>query len=176
VKAKGLILVVILAVGIAILSIGLSRNGEEKKKMVAVGLPAPDFAVAASADGAVLNSSQLKGRVVFVNFWASWCQPCKDEMPSVQALYEATRSDDRIVIVTVLYKDSPRDALQYMRSKGFTFPVYIDPKKSYRAFGVTGVPETYIIDKQGTLRRRAIGPADWTSPEERTLITSLVNG
>jgi peroxiredoxin len=78
-------------------------------------------------------------------------------------------------MITILYRDSPENASTYMKAHGSSFPLYTDPdQRSASAFGVTGVPETYIIDKKGVLRRRVIGPADWTSPEEKALIASIL--
>lgn len=78
-------------------------------------------------------------------------------------------------MITILYKDSPENASAYMKAQGYSFPVYTDPdQKSASAFGVTGVPETYVIDKKGVLRQRVIGPADWSSPEAKALISALL--
>jgi peroxiredoxin len=97
-------------------------------------------------------------------------------MPSVEALYKEMQSNKDFIMVTALYKDTPSNGIEYMKSKGYTFPVYSDPDDvSAKNFGVTGVPETYIIDKKGVLRRRVIGGADWSSLEEKSLIKSLLN-
>ena len=172
---KGLILVIILAAGLVLLSLDLSREKKSETIVVKEGHPAPSFQLSTPAGDASLDSSQLKGRVVFLNFWASWCQPCKDEMPSIQEVYNKTRSDDRFVMLTVLYGDKPADALRYMQGSGYNFPVYADPKEIYKTYGVTGVPETYVIDKKGILRKKVIGPLEWTQPEETAFISSLLN-
>ena len=144
-------------------------------KIVAVQAEAPAFKVADTAGGNTVSSEDLKGKVVFVNFWASWCQPCKEEMPSVDALFKEEAPKGNFVMITVLYKDDPATALSYMKSLGYSFPVYTDPRNnSAVAFGVTGVPETYIVDKKGVLRKKVIGPADWSSPDEKALIDSLL--
>ena len=175
-KNRGLILVIILALGLGIFFLDMAREGNKKEKViVAEGRPAPVFEVAATSDGAMLSSSQLRGRVVFLNFWASWCDPCKNEMPSIQAVYDKTRTDDRFVMITVLYEDKSSDALSYMQRMGYNFPVYVDQKKMYRSFGVTGVPETYVIDKKGILRKKVIGPLEWNEPAEMDFISSLLN-
>ncbi len=78
-------------------------------------------------------------------------------------------------MATVLYQDSPEKAVAFVKSTGYNFPVYTDSDGSAAtSFGVTGVPETYIIDKKGVLRRKVIGAADWSSTEERQLINSLL--
>jgi cytochrome c biogenesis protein CcmG/thiol:disulfide interchange protein DsbE len=171
-KNKSIILFIVLVAGAALVVFNASRTHE---KVVAVQAQAPDFQVADMASGQTVRSSDLRGNVVFVNFWASWCQPCKEEMPSVDSLFKEEFPRGNFVMLTVLYKDIPENAVEHMRANGFNFPVYTDPKgNSAVAFKVTGVPETYVIDKKGTLRRRVIGPADWGSPEERSLIDSLL--
>ncbi len=78
-------------------------------------------------------------------------------------------------MANILYRDSPENAASYMKTMGYSFSVNLDPDdKAAASFGVTGVPETYIIDKNGVLRRKVIGSADWSSSEERQLINSLL--
>lgn len=171
-KHKSFILFLVLLSGVALVYFVVTRTSE---KVVAVQAKAPDFEVADVVRGQKVRSSDLRGKVVFVNFWASWCQPCKEEMPSVHSLYKEEFSKGNFVMVTILYKDNPESALEHMKVNGFSFPVYTDPRgNSAVAFKVTGVPETYVIDKNGALRKRVIGPADWNSSEERLLIDSLL--
>jgi len=173
VKKNQILFIVLLLIGAAFV-IAVYRGGV--KKEIAVGLSAPDFLVTDVVSGQRISSAELKGKVLFVNFWASWCEPCKEEMPSLESLYRGEMSQKDFRMVTILYKDSPSNALGYMKVNGYTFPVYTDMRdSSSKNFGVTGVPETYIVDKKGILRRRVIGGADWNSPDEKDLIRSLLN-
>jgi len=148
----------------------------EKKTEVSKGMGAPKLDVRDVSSGHALDISQLKGKVVFVNFWASWCMPCKEEMPSIEALYRELQKNDGFLMVTILYKDDPKTGSEYMRSNGYTFPLFADNDGiSAKRYGVTGVPETYLIDKKGTLRKRIIGPADWNSSEAKAFINSLLS-
>ncbi len=136
---------------------------------------APSFELKDAVTGQTLSSAGLRNKVIFLNFWASWCEPCKEEMPSIDALNGEMAADGNFVMVTVLYKDSPENAFSYMKSKGYHFPVFVDSDGGVaRAFGVTGVPETYIIDKSGVLVRRVIGGLDWSAPEEKSMIKSML--
>jgi cytochrome c biogenesis protein CcmG/thiol:disulfide interchange protein DsbE len=172
-KGKQIILLLLLAAGAAAIILSVRHGGT--KKPVAVGLYAPDFSVTDFRTGKTLSSSDLKGKVILVNFWASWCEPCKEEMPSVDALYREMGSDKDFIMITILYRDTPVTALAYMKSQGYGFPVYGDPAGSAaHSFGVTGVPETYIIDKNGVLQKKMIGPDNWNSPGERDFISSLL--
>lgn len=148
----------------------------EKKTEVAEGLHAPKLDIRIADTGQTPDMSLLKGKVVLVNFWASWCPPCKEEMPSIEALHRDMLTNQNFSMITILYKDEAKIAFDLMKSNGYTFPVFLDNMgSSARNFGVTGVPETYLIDKKGTLRKRVIGPADWNSAEAKAYINSLLS-
>jgi len=143
--------------------------------MAPEGGAAPEVSVIDPRSGTRLSAEELKGKVLFVNFWATWCQPCKDELPSVEALYREMAGTEGFRMITILYNDSPEAAFGHLKSKGYTFPVYSDiDGASARNFTVTGVPETYIVDKKGQLARKVIGGFDWTSPEVRDLLKTLL--
>ncbi len=153
-----------------------SFSCSEKKNEVAEGIRAPKLDVRDARSGQAIDISQLKGKVVFVNFWASWCMPCKEEMPSIEALHREMQKNDTFLMVTILYKDDAKTAADYMRANSYTFPLFTDDDGvSAKRYGVTGVPETYLIDKKGALRKRVIGPADWNSSEAKAFINSLLS-
>ncbi len=138
-----------------------------------IGQPAPDFTLV-DTKGKTWALSDLKGKVVFVNFWASWCKPCVEEMPSMQKVNEVMASN-QFVMLSILNNDQPAMADSMIARVGATFPVLIDPT-SYiaRAYGVTGVPETYIIDKQGVLREKFIGGVQWDAPQSLQMLMKYV--
>lgn len=172
-KGKQIILVILLLAGIGAVILSLRQGGT--KKPAVVGLYAPDFSVTDFRTGKIISSADLKGKVLLVNFWASWCNPCKEEMPTVDGFYKEMADDKDFVMITILYRDTPVNAVSYMKSMGYSFPVYTDPAgDAAKNFGVTGVPETYVIDKNGVLKKKMIGPDNWTSRENRELISSLL--
>ena len=173
-KGKKIILLAVLIGIAAVIAVGLKEAGNGKK-VVAVGLYSPDFSVVNTATGKAVSSADLKGKVLFVHFWASWCKVCNDEMPTVNSLAADMTANSDFRMITILYRDSPEKGAAYMADKGFQFPVFTDPdENAAKTFGVTGVPETYIIDRKGVLRGKVIGETDWNSPEARQLITSLL--
>jgi cytochrome c biogenesis protein CcmG/thiol:disulfide interchange protein DsbE len=175
-KGKHVILLAVLVGIAAVIAFGLKEAGNGRK-VVAVGLYSPDFTVVDAKTGKMLSSSDLKGKVLFVHFWASWCEVCKEEMPTVNTLAADGASDSDFVVITILYRDTPENGAAYMKAMEYNFPVYTDAGgAAARNFGVTGVPETYIVDKKGVLRKKVIGAADWNAPEERQLINSLLKG
>ncbi len=175
-KGKKIILLAVLIVIAAVVVIGLKEAGNGDK-VVAVGLYAPDFSVVNTKTGEKVSSADLRGKVLFVNFWASWCEVCKEEMPSVNALSADMARNGDFRMITILYKDTPENGASYMKAQGFSFPVFTDPgENAANSFGVTGVPETYVIDRRGVLKGKVIGGADWGSPEARQLVNSLFKG
>ena len=143
-------------------------------KRMEVGKPAPDF-VLQDASGKVWKLSGLKGKVVFVNFWATWCKPCRDEMPSMEALNKAM-ADKPFQMLSIIFNDDLDLAKSYARRQGATFPVLGNPSKELtQAYMITGVPETFLIDADGILRHKFIGPYDWSSPEMKNVVLELFN-
>lgn len=150
----GLLLVAALVLPLAI---GFQFDPHEIKSPL-VGKPAPAFALARLSDGATIRSDELVGKPVVLNFWATWCQSCPLEHPG---LVQASRFyGDRVQFVGVAYEDK-REALRgwLQRYGGEAYDTLIDVGgKVAIAFGVYGVPETYIIDAQGVIRYKHVGP------------------
>lgn len=173
-RYKGLILAVIAITALIILFFGLRKQEKVEVVKAIEGLNAPDITLN-DLSGKNLRLSDIKGSVVFINFWASWCQPCRDEMPSLQALYSNFRDNDKFRMITILYRDDPGRASSYLRENNLDLPLWIDRDgKAAASYGLTGVPETFIIDKRGILRKKVIGPADWSSAGVISFITELI--
>ena len=124
--------------------------------------PAPDFALDV-LDGEPARLSDFRGKTVVLNFWASWCPPCRAEMPEFQALWERrgpSGPDDLVVLaVDFLPEDSVADAANFAREFGLTFPVLFDADGSVaRRYRVRGFPATFFIDRRGVVRTTAFGP------------------
>lgn len=145
----------------AFLLAGCSMEEQETRK-AEIDRPAPNIALT-DIQGKHWNLSDLQGKVVFVNFWASWCAPCLEEMPSMVAV-NRMMPGEYFQMITVLYNDRPEYAQRVVDKAGATFPVLLDPDaEAAREYGLTGVPETFIIDAQGILREKFIGPRNWQS-------------
>ncbi|MFH1015124.1 MAG: TlpA disulfide reductase family protein [Nitrospirota bacterium] len=148
----------------------LPKEEKIQRAVVAVGLKAPDFELPeldASGKGSsmIWRLSELKGKVIFINFWASWCDECKIEKPAIQRLYEKMQGRP-FQMLTIIYRDNAEKAVEYMKMNGYTMPVLLDDDmKVARNYWVRGVPETFIIDKEGILREKTIGRRQWDRPE-----------
>ena len=139
-----------------------------------VGDPAPDFSLV-DLEGKSWTLSELKGQVVFINFWATWCPPCREELPSMQKLYTALATDN-FKMLALLSKDKPAVANFLANQNGYTMPILDDSENlAGSKYGLTGLPETYIVDKQGILRQKVIGPAKWDSPGSLQMMMKYIN-
>jgi cytochrome c biogenesis protein CcmG, thiol:disulfide interchange protein DsbE len=112
-----------------------------------------------------LSLDQFRGQVVVLNFWATWCPPCVEELPSLMNLQDRMR--ERGVTVLGVSIDVDGDAYhRFLKLHNINFLTVRDPEQKVAGmYGTTGWPETYIIDRQGVLRRKFVGPVDWNSPE-----------
>lgn len=136
--------------------------------------PRPDFTLPDPA-GKKVSLKDFRGKLVMVNFWASWCVPCRDEMPPMERLYQEFRNKD-FVILGINVRDKREDALALMKELGVTYPVVFDPPGRWMlAYGAWGLPNTYLIGPDGRGIARLRGHADWYTPGTRKLIEALLN-
>lgn len=123
-----------------------------------IGKPAPDF-VLETMEGDLIALADLKGKVVLVNFWASWCLECRYEAAELQAAWEMYEPDGKVVFLGVAWEDTVKKAAAYLEEFGITYPSGHDlGSRIGYAYRLTGVPETYIIDTEGNLAFVLIGP------------------
>lgn len=122
------------------------------------GFPAPDFQLT-SLDGESLSLSQFAGQAVIVNFWASWCSPCKAEMPALERVYRENLSEGLVILgVNATHQDSPRAVSQFVQAQGLTFPVLMDSDGgASRRYRTQALPTTFFIDRTGVIREVIIG-------------------
>lgn len=148
---------------------GIYNRIIQKEKITVVGTPASDFELM-DTNGNLWKLSDLKGKVVFINFWATWDPGSKAEMPYKKSLNERMQGMP-FQMLGIPYKDNPQDVRVYIKKYGITIPTLISPKDEVaRLYGVTGAPESFIIDKNGIVREKIIGPRVWDSQESIALI------
>ena len=119
--------------------------------------------------------SGLKGKVVFLNFWATWCGPCRIEMPSMEALYAKYR-DRGLEILAVNSGERASDVLAFLAENRFTFPVVMDTDgKVSRTYGIQAIPTSYLIGRDGQIISRMTGSIDWNTPQIYAVLELLLN-
>ena len=134
---------------------------------------APDFTLA-NPDGKKVSLKDFRGKVVFLNFWATWCEFCRDEMPAMDHLYREFKGQG-FEIVAVNVKDKRPDALAFVKELKLTYPILMDPEGEVGLlYGAFGLPTTYLIDRKGVVLARLWGPADWYTPTARNLFKTLL--
>jgi peroxiredoxin len=123
-----------------------------------VGRTAPDFRVE-MLDGSVAQLSDFRGQTVLLNFWATWCGPCRAEMPEFQEVYDVRLPLDDFVVLAVDVGEGPAVITAFIDELALTFPVALDPAGDVaRLHGVRGLPATFFIDRHGVLRHQMLGP------------------
>ena len=143
---------------------------------VDAGVEAPPFDLPRLGVDESLALEGLRGRVVLVNFWATWCKPCEDEMPSMQRLYKALEGE-RFELVAISVDDGSAELKAFQERLGLTFPILLDPdRKAARVYQSNKYPETYLIDAEGVRVARYVGPREWDAPEYEARIRRLLAG
>jgi peroxiredoxin len=140
----------------------------------AINTPAPAFRLM-DLDGGIHSLQDYQGKVVFLNFWATWCGPCKVEMPAMEALYQAFRAQGLEILAVSVDQQGAAVTRPFKDAMGLSFPILHD--SDYQVgliYGARTLPMTYVIDRQGVIRQRVFGARDWNSPEARQLMREML--
>lgn len=142
----------------ALLGIVAIQLNKAQQGSVRVGEAAPNF-VLTTFEGENYDTEALTGKVLVINFWASWCNPCELEAEDLQTAWEMYEPTGEVVFLGVDWTDTDKEAMEYMKRFGITYPTGPDyGTRISQAYRTTGVPETYIVDKQGNLAYVKLGP------------------
>ncbi len=168
--------VYVLAVAIAVLFVVFLRfPATVNNRFPSAGEPAPVFDARLLSGGPFSLAGEKGKRVVILNFWASWCDPCIKEMPDLESLYRQTR--DRGVVLVAVNQDS-REAIarDFTKRLGITMPVIWDEDgRIAKKFGTFRFPETYIVDLDGRIAKKIFGPVEWASAERVNYVIELAS-
>ncbi len=126
--------------------------------------------------GTNVSFSDFKGKVVLINFWATWCGPCKAEMPSLNNLYKALK-DKGFAVLAISTDSSEKPVRSFVAERGISFPVLMDKDKTVYSdkYAVFGLPMSFLIDRDGVVVGRVVGEVKWDSPEMKNKITGVLN-
>ncbi|MGH7391243.1 MAG: TlpA disulfide reductase family protein [Candidatus Rokuibacteriota bacterium] len=136
--------------------------------------PAADFTVP-SLTSQPLRLGDFQGRVVFLNFWATWCPPCKEEMPSMERLYRRYKDRGFTILAISIDAAGADRVAAFVKEHGLTFPVGLDPKLAVaNQYAIRGLPASFLIDKAGNIAAVAVGPRDWDGAPARAVVETLL--
>lgn len=139
------------------------------------GKPAPDFTLP-DLDGQQVSLHDYRGQVVFLNFWATWCIPCREEMPAMERLHQTFQSQG-LAILAIDLKETPDKVKVFFEQYQLSFTALLDGNGAvFRDYQVIGLPTTYLISREGLLLARGVGGRDWTRTEGKDLIQGLLVG
>ena len=136
--------------------------------------PAPLFTLK-GLDGEKINLQDYKGKTVLLNFWATWCVPCKEEMPAMQKLYNAFEEKGFVILAVSLDKGERMEVISFVNEHSLTFPVLLDPgQRARKKYFVTALPTSYLIGPEKKLKGFISGARDWDSDDAFKLINTLI--
>jgi peroxiredoxin len=169
----------IVGVIVAVMGLGLlaaSHYMKDELFPVTIGSTAPDFRAKVLGESRYKTLADYKGQVVLLNVWATWCPPCQAELPSLQRLYQAY-GDKGLKLVAVSIDDYvTEDSIRaFAKNFGITFEILHDSTHAIeRIYQTTGYPESFVIGREGTIRKKWIGPDDWNSQGNQALVAQLL--
>ncbi len=151
------------------------RAAEEPEiRELATRYPAEGFYLK-DLDGELHRLKDFRGKVVLLNFWATWCPPCREEMPSMQELHEDYRDQGLAVVAVSVDQDSPGVVKEYVEELGLTFRILHDRDNRVSGrYRVPGVPASYLIDRKGRVAYKVLGSIDWTRPSALRAVEGLL--
>jgi peroxiredoxin len=173
---KGALRTVALVAVVVAVAFAYVRLAENKGYALKKGEAAPALALPSLAGGSV-DLASLRGKVVVLNFWATWCPPCVAEMPSLERLHKAL-SPEGLAVVAVSTDEDEAALRQFVSRAGLTMPVLLDPggRVAGDRYHTTGYPETFVIDRSGVLVSHTVGPAEWDTPQALAHFRTLLGG
>jgi peroxiredoxin len=141
------------------------------------GSKAPDATMVTLEGGDTVSVRDFRGQVVLLNIWATWCAPCEQEMPSLQRLQEELGPQGLRIAAVSIDQGSPESVRKWIDERRLTFPVLHDRSgRIQQIFQTTGVPESFVLDRDGTIVKKVIGAAEWDHPAQKALFRRLLGG
>jgi cytochrome c biogenesis protein CcmG/thiol:disulfide interchange protein DsbE len=163
-KKKTVLVVMVLVLVAAGIVVLFGEKGGRRPRIVREGDVAPDFRLT-SLDGKSMSLAGLRGKVVLLHFWATWCPPCVEEIPTLDHLYRTLHNEDLKIVAVSVDEGGSAAVGQFLQQKRLVLPVFLDPDHSVAGmYGTFRFPETYIIDRQGIVRFKVVGATNWTNP------------
>ncbi len=152
----------------------MSWTGHLSKRSITGDAHAPEFRLQ-KLDGGYVSLSDLRGKVVMVHFWATWCPPCVEEIPTLDRLHHSPLGKDFEMLAVSVDEGGAAAVAPFIQKNRLGLPVLLDPGHQVaELYGTYKFPETYIVDRQGVVRYKAIGPRDWTDPSNIQILRDII--
>ena len=153
---------------------GLETMPLAQSRTVAAGKLAANFKLK-DLNGDEISLASLRGKVVFLNIWATWCAPCREEMPSIESLYNDFKYNKDFVVLAVSQDTNAAAVAPFVKQNHLGFTVLLDPRNEVgEHYGVDGIPETFIIGPDGRIVAHHVGPYDWANADIREALEELI--
>jgi peroxiredoxin len=177
VNSQYILLVFLIVAGVGIIVLLQKYDSLFKlsgKPRILKGVPAPGFSLP-GIDRKLVNLEDYKGKVVLLNIWATWCPPCVEEMPSMEKLYQELKDEDFVILAVSIDVSGSNVVTLFMEKHKLSFPALTDTQGTLKTlYQTTGVPESFIIGKDGIIAEKIIGPRDWATPEVISYFKNLI--
>jgi peroxiredoxin len=166
----------IIAAGVVAVAIAAILTSSGAPPPIGRGSQAPEFTLPRLDGGARVDLDGLRGRVVLINFWATWCKPCEEEMPAMQRLYD-TLAPEGFELLAVSVDEDPSEVASFVERMGLTFPVLMDSdQRVARSYQTFRFPETLLIGRDGVVVERYVGPKEWDAAPYLARLRKLLSG
>ena len=177
-----LVAVFLISVYLYTLSVKMKKVEEEKYRgffsslgvqKISPPVKAKDFTLG-NLEGSLVSLKDFQGKVVFLNFWATWCPPCRAEMPAMEKLWQKFKEEDFVILAVDLGEGKEKVSF-FMKENGLTFPVLLDSRGgAANTYGIRAIPTTYLLDPEGRILGKALGARNWASQDAFKLIEQLL--
>jgi len=175
-RMKQVVFVGILAIAaVLVVAVFVSKHKGNSDKVITKGDRAPEFGLP-NLNGQIINLSDFRGKFVMVHFWATWCPPCVDEIPTLAYLNQQLAGRDFAMLAVSVDEGGGPAVGSFLQQKALNLPVLLDPDRATaERYGTRKFPETYLLDREGIVRYKVIGPADWRDPDAIKILKDLIS-
>jgi peroxiredoxin len=172
---RGIVLAILIAAAVLLFLLLVAKEGPRATKVIREGDQAPEFRLS-GLDGKQTGLSDYRGKVVMVHFWATWCPPCVEELPTLDRMYRSLSGKGFELLAVSVDEGGEKTVASFMQRNRLTLPVLLNPGGSVaRSYGTFKFPETYLLDRSGIVRYKVIGPADWSLPATVKAIRDMID-
>jgi len=172
---KQIVFFIVLVVAVVLIVVGfIAKDRKSVGKIITKGDKAPEFRLP-DMNGQIVNLSDLRGKIVIIHFWATWCPPCVEEIPTLDYLNQQLAGSDFAMLAISVDENGAQGAGPFLKQKGLNVPVLLDPDRAVAMrYGTFKFPETYILDRAGIVQYKIIGPGDWRDPSVIKLLKDMI--